>query len=74
MNEQERIRIFLLPELPAFGSRWQDALKAGYQRKQIVQTIGRRLKSNDRDAKFRQVLLEGKISVNRHKDIELSLG
>jgi hypothetical protein len=32
------------------------------------------MKNNDGDAEFRQVLLEGKIAINRHKDIELSLG
>ena len=31
------------------------------------------VQNNDGDADFQQVSLEGKIAVNRHKDIELSL-
>jgi hypothetical protein len=47
-------------------------LELRYQKDAVLQTIGRRLKDNDGDAEFRQVL-EGKITVNRHKDIKLSL-
>jgi hypothetical protein len=48
-------------------------LEVGYQRKQVFQTIGLRLKNNDGDGKFWEILLKGWVLINRHKDIELSL-
>jgi hypothetical protein len=48
-------------------------LELGHQGSKVFQAIGRRLKHNDGDGELQELLLEGYVSVNRHKDIKLFL-
>jgi hypothetical protein len=42
----------------------------GHQWSKIFQAIRQRLKNNDSDGELREMLLEGQVAVNRHKNID----